>query len=92
MPKASEDAQRYGEFEGSDDGNFGGKRATKDVAIPESEQNPDLTNLGADLGIQRNTGEAQYQRSLEELKLDRPKPASNTDEQPIPLEYRDLIR
>ncbi len=64
----------------------------KETQIKESVEQIDLKHIGKDSESGFNPNEAKPKRSIEDLKLAKPESDSNPESQPLPLEYRDLMR
>jgi hypothetical protein len=71
---------------------LGGREKFKDVQIEARDEEIDERFAGDDLKPESGDQGAQPKTTLEELTLAKPKSVPHKGQQPIPLEYRDLLR
>lgn len=88
---SSDTAERFGDKPSS--GASGSNPATLDeTQIGNPDEKIDERYTGEDSKRELNQDETKLKTKLSDVKLGKPEPIKNEDEQPIPLEYRDLLR
>jgi hypothetical protein len=83
-------AKRFEEGEGKWPG-LGDNKEFKDAEIAAQESSVDPNFVGSDTKIERNSEQAKFKVALPELSVAKPDTVKKGEEQPIPLEYRDLF-
>lgn len=78
--------------EGPTSAGLGGKEAFKDVEVPSADENIDERFTGEESSLEESDAPAQPKTTLEDVTLAKPKSSSSKAKQPIPLEYRDILR
>jgi hypothetical protein len=71
---------------------LGGQEQFKDVAIESANETLDQRYTGGDSSLEKNDVPAQPKTSIEDVTLAKPKPSSQKQDQPIPLEYREVLK
>ncbi len=86
-------APRQGGFGDRESGpGFGPDAKFNEQAIEVRDEQIDERSVGDESTIEENEEEAQPRTSLEDVTLAKPKPALQRAEQPIPLEYQDVLK
>ena len=86
-------APRQGGFGDRESGpGFGAEGKFNETAIEARDEQVDERFVGNESTIEENEEEAQPKTSLEDVTLAKPKPALQRAEQPIPLEYQDVLK
>jgi hypothetical protein len=80
------------EDEGPPGPGLGGKEEFKEVAIDTDNEKLDERYTGDESSLEQSDAPAQPKTSIEDVTLAKPKPSSQKLEQPIPLEYRDVLK
>ncbi len=71
---------------------LGGKERFQEVQIEARDEDVDQRFTGQDLNPEHGDAVAQPKTTLEDLTLAKPKSVPHKGEQPIPLEYRDVLK
>lgn len=89
-----EEAQRKREGDGGDKPGDGldENRAYKEQVIGEQDEKLDTRYVEKGGKRVRRKGPAKFKRKLEQVDLPKPDPVKTKNEQPIPLEYRDVLQ
>jgi hypothetical protein len=86
-PKDREDVQRRASPDG-----LGTSRAFKEI-LREAEDESIQSEYASEKGeLQRNDERVSAQTTVEDIKLSRPRIREQREKQPIPLEYREILR
>lgn len=94
LPAPSDTAPRFGPFDGGKDGNLKGKpEKVEEVSLLDNSEKIVVRSLGENDGkLYRNSGSAQAKTKLGEGEFAKPKSDIAESSQPIPVEYRDILR
>lgn len=94
LPAPSDTAPRFGPFDGGKDGNLKGKaQKVEEVSLVDNSEKIVVRSLGENDGkLYRNGGGAQAKTKLGEGEFAKPKSDVAESSQPIPVEYRDILR
>jgi hypothetical protein len=68
-----------------------GKKDFKDAEIKSGEEKLDTRYTGASAGEAKNDAKARTKTGLADVQLARPDPVKDPGQQPIPLEYQDVL-
>lgn len=86
-------APREGGFGDQPSGSgLGPQEQFREAAIEARAEQVDQRFLGQESSLEENKNEARAKTSLEDVTLAKPKPALQRAEQPIPLEYQELLK
>ncbi|MFM1849107.1 MAG: hypothetical protein RL417_2581 [Pseudomonadota bacterium] len=91
VPKESDAAMGQGDETGGLGSGLGERKGFKDTEIKTGDEKYDSRFMGADGKVGLNKGPARAKTRLEDVKLAKPDPVKDPAEQPIPLEYRDIL-
>lgn len=89
------DIKRRGfEDDGGKDGTGGlkGEKGYRDIEVQDQPEQVDTRFTGKEGTIARNDRDAKLKRELSAITLEKPEPNLANGEQPIPPEYRELLR
>jgi hypothetical protein len=71
---------------------LGDQKGFKDVEVSATDEKTDERFTGEDSTLEESDAPAQPKTSLEDVTLAKPKTSPQKAQQPIPLEYRDILR
>ncbi len=91
MAVPSDDAKRFGDFDGGTEGQSGGKKTFKDVKVESEDEKFDTRFTGKDVKLGSNKKDAKYKTDLQSLELAKPEVDETREKQEIPLEYKDIL-
>lgn len=91
LPKESDAALGQGDESGGLGAGLGDRKGFKDSEIKTGDEKYDSRFTGTDGKVGLNKGPARTKTNLEDVKLAKPDPVKDPAEQPIPLEYRDVL-
>jgi hypothetical protein len=92
LPETNEAAQELGAEPGGKEGGLEGKTEFRDSEIKAGDEKYDTRFIGKDGKVGLNTSPARTKTRLEDVKLAKPEAVTDPSEQPIPLEYRDILQ
>jgi hypothetical protein len=78
------------EGQGGQDG-LGANKGFKESEIRDPNETFDPRFTGEGFSLEKNDDSAQAKTTIEDLTLAKPKPSKAKGEQPIPLEYEDVL-
>jgi len=91
LPKESDAAMGPGDENGGLGQGLGDRKGFKDTEIKTGDEKYDTRFTGKDGKVGLNKSPARSKTNLEDVKLAKPDPVKDPTEQPIPLEYRDIL-
>jgi|GEM_PF-7117768 len=92
LPQPGERTEQKLGDDGPEGPGLGDRKGFKEAAIPNTEENVDPLQTGNDAKLGLNRSPVKSKTTLEDAKMARPEPLKNNADQPIPLEYRGIIR
>jgi hypothetical protein len=92
LPKEQQPTREFEEGSGMEWNGAKGDKGFEESFLPQNDTDKiDTRFTGKEGEIRRNEEEAKSKRALENQKLSRPEALQGKDDQPIPLEYRDIL-
>jgi hypothetical protein len=88
-------AQSRTDDEGNGEGGGTAPKSTekfKETHLNDSNEAFDPQHTGKDSSLEKNSKESAPKTSLEDVMLAKPKGSTQKGEQPIPLEYKDILQ
>ena len=91
LPQEKDAALGEGDGSGGRGSGLGDRKGFKDTEIKTGDESYDSRFTGVDGKIGLNKAPARPKTRLEDVKLAKPDPLKDPADQPIPLEYRDIL-
>jgi hypothetical protein len=92
MPDRNAPPREGGFSDQAPGGGLGPEQSFNESKIEAREEQVDQRFLGEGSNLEKNDEEAQARTSLEDVTLAKPRSSTQKGEQPIPLEYRDVLK
>ncbi|MDZ4786744.1 MAG: hypothetical protein SGJ02_11785, partial [bacterium] len=86
-----EEAKRFGDSEGGNEGQAGGNKTFKDLKVGNPDEKLDPRYLGQDGKLGLNKNQAKYKTDIKDVELAQPETSEAQGKQEIPLEYKGII-
>ena len=83
---------KEGEGKGDKNGGKQGANQFKDTEVGEKDEKFDAQYTGTEAERVKNPNEAKAKEAIKDRQLAPMEPVENKDRQPVPLEYRDLLK